>query len=89
MPNKQTNYIALLRAVNLPGHNKVGMADLCGLLSSLGLKDGRSLLQSGNLVFRSDSGKSTHLERLLEDGAKKAKVAASETMGLVREAMKI
>ena len=47
------------------------MADLRGLLAELGLEDGKSLLQSGNLVFRSDAGTSTQLERLLEDAAQK------------------
>ncbi len=66
-----TIHIGLLRAINLPGHNKVSMADLRGLLAELGLEDGKSLLQSGNLVFRSDAGTSTQLERLLEDAAQK------------------
>jgi uncharacterized protein (DUF1697 family) len=48
-----TTQIALLRAVNLGSHNKVGMADLCALLSKLGFDQPRSLLQSGNLVFGS------------------------------------
>jgi uncharacterized protein (DUF1697 family) len=64
-------HIGLLRAINLPGHNKVNMADLRGLLAELGLEDGKSLLQSGNLVFRSDAGTSTQLEQLLENAAQK------------------
>ena len=64
-------HIGLLRAVNLPGHNKVGMKELCGLLAELGLQDGRSLLQSGNLVFRVARGRtSAHLELALEDAAR-------------------
>lgn len=49
-----TTYVALLRAVNLGAHNKVGMRDLCNVLTDLGMEDVRSLLQSGNVVFRSD-----------------------------------
>ena len=64
-------YIALLRAVNLGAHNKVAMSDLRELLSKLGLKDGQSLLQSGNLVFGSDVRATAELERLLETGAEK------------------
>jgi uncharacterized protein (DUF1697 family) len=64
-------FIAMLRAVNLAGHNRVSMADLCRLLTDLGLKDGRSLLQSGNLVFRDDDRASEKLESLLEDAAAK------------------
>jgi uncharacterized protein (DUF1697 family) len=61
-----TTYIALLRSVNVGGHAKVAMAALRNLLTSLGLQDARSLLQSGNLVFRSDSRNAGDLERLLQ-----------------------
>src|SRR5262245_5570965 len=66
-----TIHIGLLRAINLAGLNKVGMADLRALLVELGLKDGQTLLQSGNVVFRNDRGTGAQLERRLEDGAKK------------------
>ena len=65
-----TIQIALLRAINLPDHNKVGMADLRELLTGLGFADARSLLQSGNLVFRSDARTGAPLERLIEGAAK-------------------
>jgi len=61
-----TAHVALLRAVNLPGHNKVGMADLRGLVATLGYGDGRTLLQSGNLVFRAGRRSSAVVERQLE-----------------------
>ncbi|PYM07117.1 MAG: hypothetical protein DMD82_06565 [Candidatus Rokuibacteriota bacterium] len=63
-------HIGLVRAINLAGRNRVAMADLRKLLRGLGLEDVRSLLQSGNLVFRSDAHTSAQLERLLEDAAK-------------------
>jgi uncharacterized protein (DUF1697 family) len=66
-----TRYIALLRAVNLPGHNKVGMGDLRALLGSLGFSDPQSLLASGNLVFGGDGKTSAQLEALLEAETKK------------------
>ena len=44
-------FVALLRAVNVVGHNKVGMADLRALCARLGFENPRSLLQSGNLVL--------------------------------------
>ena len=64
-------HIALLRAVNLGAHNKVRMADLCQLCTKVGLKDVRSLLQSGNLVFDSEGRKSAELETVLEGAAKR------------------
>jgi uncharacterized protein (DUF1697 family) len=63
--------IALLRAVNLAGHAQVAMADLRDLLARLGFADPRSLLQSGNLVFRSGRVSSSALERLLETETEK------------------
>src|SRR6185295_6923336 len=66
-----TTHIGLLRAVNLPGHNKVSMAELRDLLAALGLENGRSLLQSGNLAFRSDVRSSSKLETLLEQAVEK------------------
>ena len=64
-------YIALLRAVNLAGRNPVAMADLRGLLTRLGFAEPRSLLQSGNLVFRSGPRSAPRLERLLETEAER------------------
>jgi len=66
-----TTHIALLRAINLAGHNAVPMADLRDLLTRLGFRDVRSLLQTGNLVFQSDGSAGARLERLLEVEAKK------------------
>lgn len=47
------------------------MSELRDLLTGMGLHDARSLLQSGNLVFRSDARTGAHLERLLEAEAVK------------------
>jgi uncharacterized protein (DUF1697 family) len=73
-----TTYLALLRAVNLPGHKRVAMADLRDLLVQLGFADARSLLQSGNLVFRSDRRPGAHLERLLETETGKRLAVATD-----------
>ena len=66
-----TIQIALLRGVNVGGHNAVAMSELRDLLTQLGFESARSLLQSGNLVFRSDSRTDADLERLLEAEADK------------------
>jgi uncharacterized protein (DUF1697 family) len=79
-----TSHIGLLRAVNLPGHNKIGMVDLRELLAGLGMQDVRSLLQSGNVVFRSDVHTVTQLERVFEKAA--AKRLGLETDFFVRTA---
>ena len=51
-----TTHVALLRAINVAGHNKVRMAELRGLLTEFGFANVQSLLQSGNLVFDSRAG---------------------------------
>ncbi len=48
-----STFIALLRGINVGGHNKVPMADLRALCEGdLGWRDVESYIQSGNLVFR-------------------------------------
>jgi uncharacterized protein (DUF1697 family) len=46
-------HVALWRAVNLGGHNRLPMAELRALAETLGLTGARTLLASGNLVFAS------------------------------------
>ena len=62
-----TSYTALLRAVNLPAHGKIAMKDLTAAIADLGLQDVRSLLQSGNVVFRDNKQTPTELERALQE----------------------
>jgi uncharacterized protein (DUF1697 family) len=59
-------HIALLRGVNLAGHRSVAMADLRAFATALGFADVRTLLQSGNLVFRGDGRSCAALEQLFE-----------------------
>jgi uncharacterized protein (DUF1697 family) len=60
-------HIALLRGINVGGNKMIAMADLRDLLARLGFTDVRSLLQSGNLVFRSDRRTTpAQLETLLQ-----------------------
>lgn len=61
-----TTYIGLLRAINLPAHNKIAMAELKRLLASLGMHDPRTLLLSGNVVFGSNAQPPAKLEGVLE-----------------------
>jgi uncharacterized protein (DUF1697 family) len=60
------SYVALLRAVNLGATNAVPMARLRELFDRLGYPEARTLLQSGNVVFRSDSEPADRLESRLE-----------------------
>lgn len=49
-----TVWIALLRAVNVGGVNRLPMEEFRALLDELGLRDARTYIQSGNAVFRSE-----------------------------------
>ncbi|HXC56459.1 MAG TPA: DUF1697 domain-containing protein [Rhizomicrobium sp.] len=70
--------VALLRAVNVGGTGLVLMADLRATAQKAGLKQVRSLLQSGNLVFDAGAKAPAAVERLLE-------TACSKTFGLKTE----
>jgi uncharacterized protein (DUF1697 family) len=60
-----TAYVALLRAINVGGANAVAMAELRAMCGELGLGDARTVLQSGNVVFRTAIARA-ELEPLLE-----------------------
>lgn len=49
-----TIYIALLRGINVGGHKIIKMADLKRLFESIGLKQVKTYIQSGNIVFESE-----------------------------------
>ena len=61
-----TSYVALLRGVNVGGSKMVAMAELRAMLSALGFADVKTLLQSGNAVFRGRAQAPAALEKLLE-----------------------
>ena len=61
-----TLFIALLRGINVGGNKMVAMSDLRDLVSKLGFEDAKTLLQSGNLLFRGRTTSNAKLEALLE-----------------------
>ena len=60
-----TGWVALLRAVNVGGNNKLPMAELTALAGRLGLEQARTYIASGNLIFSSERGED-ELRALLE-----------------------
>lgn len=58
-----TMWVALLRGINVGRNKRLAMADLQSLLESLGYCDVRTLLQSGNAIFTTSSGKGPALQR--------------------------
>lgn len=61
----RTKLIALLRGINVGGHNKIPMAELRSLCAEMGWDDVKTYIQSGNLVFSSEES-ATALENALE-----------------------
>jgi uncharacterized protein (DUF1697 family) len=59
-------HVALLRGINLAGHNKVGMADLRDVVASLGHEDVATYIQSGNVVFTTGETDTAKLGGALE-----------------------
>jgi uncharacterized protein (DUF1697 family) len=65
-----TDYVALLRAVNVGGTGKLPMATLKQIGEDCGFEKVRTFIASGNLLFRSDAGESevaTAIEDRLAD----------------------
>jgi uncharacterized protein (DUF1697 family) len=84
------SHIALLRGINVGGRNKVAMADLRELATTLGLSDVTTVLQSGNLVFSAAEKTSAAIEKLLEqETAKRLGVAADYIVRSAAELAKV
>ena len=66
-----TTYIGLLRAINLGAHNKIAMSDLRALLEKLGFTDPKTLILSGNVVFKSDEKSAAKIEQVIEQATAK------------------
>lgn len=64
-------YIAVLRAINLGAYNRIAMADLRAMLEKLGLEEPKTLVLSGNVVFRSTSSSADKIEKILEAASTK------------------
>ena len=61
----RTIFVALLRGINVGGHNKIPMAELRLLCAEMGMGDVQTYIQSGNLVF-SSAKPAAALENALE-----------------------
>ncbi len=66
-------HVALLRGINVGGRNKVAMADLREIMTSLGYTDVATYIQSGNAVFSTDEKDTATvaaaIEKAVEDRA--------------------
>jgi uncharacterized protein (DUF1697 family) len=69
-------YVALLRGINVGGNNLIRMADLKASFEDMGFDGVRTVIQSGNVVFRTGggdgAGDGTALTARIERGLTKA-----------------
>jgi len=65
MSGAPTTWIALLRGVNLGPSRRLLMTDLTAVFTALGFAGAKTLLQSGNVVFRAAEKSAAKLEKLL------------------------
>ena len=63
-----TRCVSLFRGINVGGHQAVPMKELKEMHESLGFMDVATYIQSGNVVFTSDSTDPAQLTRQIEDG---------------------
>ena len=57
MPAKLSTYVALLRGINVTGHNRVPMNVLAEIFASLGCTEVKTYIASGNVVFKAPAAK--------------------------------
>src|SRR5579884_1247024 len=71
--SKPRAIVGLLRGVNVGAHNRISMQALRDICESLGLREPRTYVQSGNVVFRADTDDlprlATRIEKAIEKGA--------------------
>ncbi|MCB0515066.1 MAG: DUF1697 domain-containing protein [Chitinophagales bacterium] len=66
-----TTFISLLRGINVSGKNKIKMQELRALYEALGFHEVQSYVQSGNVVFASDTINANALAACIAQGIKK------------------
>jgi uncharacterized protein (DUF1697 family) len=69
---KLTSYIAFLRGINVGGHKLIKMEELNKIFVSLGFKNVKTFIQSGNVLFDASSKNPEAVERKIEDGLNKS-----------------
>lgn len=60
-------YVALLRGINVSGHNLIKMADLRQLFIEMGFRSVQTYIQSGNVLFEADEQGTEPLRHRLEE----------------------
>ena len=72
--------VALLRGVNVGKNKRISMADLAKMVTKLGFKDVKTLLNSGNVVFTSSIGAPAAAAKIEKALVKEIGVASNVTV---------
>jgi uncharacterized protein (DUF1697 family) len=64
-------YLSMLRGVNVGGHNKISMSELCELYAALKFEDPRTYVQSGNIIFRAKEADESTLAKKIQSSIEK------------------
>jgi len=75
-----TTYIALLRGINVGGANILPMKEFVSVLERMGLENVRTYIQSGNVVFQSQTTDANQLSQAI-------RTAVGESHGLAPEVL--
>ena len=83
--SSMASHVALLRGINLGGRNKVPMAELREVVTSLGHTGVATYIQSGNVLFSTPESDTTRLASALEEAIAKAFGLAVSVVVLSRD----
>lgn len=64
--------VSMLRSVNLGAHNRIKMEALRALYDSLELRDAKTYVQSGNVVFRTRERNTVALGKRIEEAIERS-----------------
>jgi uncharacterized protein (DUF1697 family) len=64
--------VSMLRGVNVGGHNQIKMDALRALYQSLKLRDARTYVQSGNVIFRTEERDHAVLAKRIQNGIERS-----------------
>jgi len=65
--NKKQTFISLLRGINVSGKRILKMETLSRLYSEMGLKNIKTYIQSGNVIFQTSNQKTIDLEKQISE----------------------
>lgn len=65
-------YVALLRGINVGGNRKVDMKQLKAVFEGVGMEEVRTYINSGNVIFCSESTDTCHMAEALESAIETA-----------------